>query len=157
LLVCNWPHSVRQNHFFVKMFFIRDSVIQKCSRRFCTVCKLENSCSFVVGLILIGQNHLYVKRCFSTGIPLFRRISTICESEIPVPCQPSGKRAIPSGRSSVHSPSRWTTCHTVWTPNRQSIIHLDDVDFRLDTHLHREASVLACIRPDVSPARTDGS
>jgi len=21
LLVCNWPHSVKQNHFFIKMFF----------------------------------------------------------------------------------------------------------------------------------------
>jgi hypothetical protein len=43
LLVCNWPHSVGQNHFFVKILFIRDSAIQKCSRRFCTVCKSENS------------------------------------------------------------------------------------------------------------------
>jgi hypothetical protein len=43
VLVCNWPHSVGQNHFFVKMLFIRDSAIQKCSRRFCTICKSENS------------------------------------------------------------------------------------------------------------------
>jgi hypothetical protein len=27
LFVCNWPHSVGQNHFFVKMLFIRDSAI----------------------------------------------------------------------------------------------------------------------------------
>jgi hypothetical protein len=45
LLVCNWPHSVGQNHFFIKMLFIRDSTIQKCFRRFCTICKSENSVS----------------------------------------------------------------------------------------------------------------
>jgi len=45
LLVCNWPHSVGQNHFFVKMLFIKDSAIQKCSRRFCTIYKSENSIS----------------------------------------------------------------------------------------------------------------
>jgi hypothetical protein len=47
LLVCifNWPHSVGQNHFFVKMLVIMDFAIQKCSRRFCTVCKSENSAS----------------------------------------------------------------------------------------------------------------
>jgi hypothetical protein len=43
LLVCNWPHSVGQNHFFENMLFNRDSAIQKFSRRFCTVCKSENS------------------------------------------------------------------------------------------------------------------
>jgi hypothetical protein len=43
LLVCNWPHSIRQNHFFVKMLFNRDFAIQSASKRFCTVCKAENS------------------------------------------------------------------------------------------------------------------
>jgi hypothetical protein len=37
LLVCNWPHSVGQNHFFVMMLFNRDSAIQSASRRFYTV------------------------------------------------------------------------------------------------------------------------
>jgi hypothetical protein len=36
----------------------------------------------------------------------FRRFCIICKSVISVPCQPSGRRVIPSGRSSVHSPSR---------------------------------------------------
>jgi hypothetical protein len=27
VLACNWPHSVGQNHFFVKIFFIRNSAI----------------------------------------------------------------------------------------------------------------------------------
>jgi hypothetical protein len=33
LLVCNWPYSVGQNHFFVMMLFNRDSVIQKCFQK----------------------------------------------------------------------------------------------------------------------------
>jgi hypothetical protein len=33
LLVCNWPHSVGQNHFFVKMLFNRDFAIQKCLQK----------------------------------------------------------------------------------------------------------------------------
>jgi len=33
VLVCNWPHSVGQNHFFVKMFFNRDFAIQKCFQK----------------------------------------------------------------------------------------------------------------------------
>jgi hypothetical protein len=43
LLVCNWPHSVGQNHFVVKMLFNRDSTIQSTSRRFCADYKSENS------------------------------------------------------------------------------------------------------------------
>jgi hypothetical protein len=43
LLVCNWAHSVGQNHFFVMMLFNRDSAIQSASRRFCTIYKSKNS------------------------------------------------------------------------------------------------------------------
>jgi hypothetical protein len=117
LLVCNWPHSVGQNHFFVKMFFIRDSVIQKYTRRFCTVCKSENS----------------------------------------VPCQPSGRRVIPSG------------CLAIQCINRP-----DDVTYLLDAHqtkasfdwtmwilvrtflcVEKLRTAPACIRPDDSAARSD--
>jgi hypothetical protein len=42
LLVCNWTHSVGQNHFFVMMLLNRDSAIQSASRRFCTVYKSKN-------------------------------------------------------------------------------------------------------------------
>jgi len=76
----------------------------------------------------------------------------------PIPCHPSGRschpvrtpiyplvhpfgrRAIPSG-----------------CPDRPSIIRPDDVDFRSDPPLYREASILACICPDVSAARPDAS
>jgi len=47
------------------------------------------------------------------------------------------------------------TCHTVWTPDKPSIIRLDDVDFRPDPPLYCEASVPACIYLDVSAARPD--
>jgi hypothetical protein len=43
LLVCNWLHSVGQNHFYVMMHLNRDSDIQKSSRRSCTVYKSEKS------------------------------------------------------------------------------------------------------------------
>jgi hypothetical protein len=72
LLVCNWPHFVGQNHFFVVMLFNRDFAIKSDSRRFCTIYKLENL----------------------------------------VPCQPSERLVIPSGR-----------------PTFQSIIRPDDENF----------------------------
>jgi hypothetical protein len=37
LLVCNWFHSVGQNHFYVMMLLNKDSAIQRSSRRFYTV------------------------------------------------------------------------------------------------------------------------
>jgi hypothetical protein len=43
LIVCNWPHSVGKNHFFVMMLLNRDSATQSASRRFCTVYKSKKS------------------------------------------------------------------------------------------------------------------
>jgi len=43
LSVCNWLHSVGQNHFYVMMLLNRDSAIQSASRRFCTIYKSEKS------------------------------------------------------------------------------------------------------------------
>jgi len=37
MLVCNWLHSIGQNHFYIMMLFNRDSAIRSSSRRFCTV------------------------------------------------------------------------------------------------------------------------
>jgi hypothetical protein len=42
LLVCNWPHFVGQNHFFVMMLFNKDFAIQSASRIFGTIYKSEN-------------------------------------------------------------------------------------------------------------------
>jgi len=52
-------------------------------------------------------------------------------------------------------PAVRTTCHTVRTLICQSIIRPNDVYFRPDPSLYREASVPACIRPDDSAARPD--
>jgi hypothetical protein len=46
-------------------------------------------------------------------------------------------------------------CHTVRMPDRPSIIRPDDVDFCQNPQLYHEASILACIRPDVSAAGLD--
>jgi len=54
-------------------------------------------------------------------------------------------------------PSVWTTYHTVQTPVRPSIIRSDDVHFPFGPLLYREATVPACIRSDVSVARSDAS
>jgi hypothetical protein len=84
VLVCNWTHSVGQNHFVVKMLFNSDSTIQSTSRRFCADYKSKNS----------------------------------------IPCQPSGRRVIPS------------RCPTV-----QSFSRPDDVSYRLDAHQTKASSV----------------
>jgi len=119
MLLCNWPHSVGQNHFVVKMLFNRDSTIQSTSRRFYAYYKSKNL----------------------------------------IPCQPSGRRVIPSGRPAV-----------------QSFSLSDDVSYRLDAHQTKESFVRmtwipvrtflcveklriapACIRPDVSATRPEDS
>jgi hypothetical protein len=116
----------------------------------------------VIGLILFGQNHLYVKMLFYKGFhysEVFQKILHRLQVRIfLVPCRssgrschpvrtlicplfhPSGRRAIPSG-----------------CPDRPSIIRSDNIDFHPDPSLHREASVPACIRPDISAARPDAS
>jgi hypothetical protein len=59
----------------------------------------------IIGLILFGQNHLYVKDDVLQGIPLFRRVSedSVCKSEnLWFPVSRSNDRAIPSRRPSVY-------------------------------------------------------
>jgi hypothetical protein len=43
MLVCNWLHSVGQNHFFCNDAFKQGSAVQSASRRFCTIYKSEKS------------------------------------------------------------------------------------------------------------------
>jgi hypothetical protein len=114
VLVCNWPHSVGQNHFVVKMLFNRDSTIQSTSIRFCTDYKSKNL----------------------------------------IPCQPSGRHVIPSGRPAFQCISRSDdVSYRPDTHQTKSIIRPDDLDSRLDLPLCREA----CIRPDILVARPDDS
>jgi hypothetical protein len=98
MLVCNWPHSVGQNHFIVNVLFNRDSTIQK----------------------------------------RFRKSALCTSKKNRFPVSRLDDRAIPFGRPSVH-------CS----------IRLDDMYFRPDPSLYREASVPACIRLDDSTARPD--
>jgi hypothetical protein len=118
----------------------------------------------VIGLILFGQNHLYVKMRFNRDSAIHKSFRRFCKLEKSILCQSFGRRVIPSGRSYVHCsispedvPSVRKTCHTVRTPDRPSIIRLNDVDFRPDPPLYREASVPACIHSDVLAARPDAS
>jgi hypothetical protein len=65
-----------------------------------------------------------------------------------VPCQPSGRCVIPSGRPSVTAPS-------IRTPDRPSIIHSDDVLFCPEHPLCREVFVhLAFVWTSQQPVRT---
>jgi hypothetical protein len=59
-----------------------------------------------------------------------RKFYPVYKSEILVPCQPSRRRVIPSGRPTV-----------------QSIIRPNDVDFRPDLLLCREASNCSSLHP----------
>jgi hypothetical protein len=72
MLVCNWPHSVGQNHFYVIMFFNRDSAIQKCFQKI--------------------LHSLQVRKFGS--LPVVRTLS--CPKH-----HPSGRRGFPSGASPV--------------------------------------------------------
>jgi hypothetical protein len=63
----------------------------------------------VIGYILFGQNHLYVKMLCNRDSAIqkcFGKFCTNCKLEKPVPCQPSGRCVIPFGRPSVHTSSR---------------------------------------------------
>jgi hypothetical protein len=102
----------------------------------------------IIGLILFGQNHLYVKDAVLQGIPLFRRVSedfAYKSENLWFPISRSDDRAIPSRRPFVHCSIRPDDL-----PYRP-----DNVTFRLDAPLYREASVPACIRPNVSAAHPD--
>jgi hypothetical protein len=75
----------------------------------------------VIGLILIGQNHLYVKMLF-TGIPLFRSASN--DSALFTSqrfrfsaSRPDDVSSCPDDHLSI-VPAVWTTCHTVRMLNK---------------------------------------
>jgi hypothetical protein len=102
---------------------------------------------------------LYVKMLFNRDSSIqkcFRRFCTAFKSEdfrFPV-SRPDNMSSRPDAHLST-VPSVLTTCHTVRTLDRPSIIRPDDVDFCPDPSLYREASVPACICPDGSATRPD--
>jgi hypothetical protein len=114
----------------------------------------------IIGLILFGQNHVCIDAIIrdSTIQSDVRRFCTAFKTEV------FGSllavRTIMPSRLDAHLatiPSVRTTCHTVSTPVRPSIIRSDDVHFPSGPLLYREATVPACIHPDVSVARPDAS
>jgi hypothetical protein len=114
----------------------------------------------VIGLILFGQNHLYVKMLFYKGFCYSKVFQKILLASQKISSSLSAVRTTVPSRLDAHMstvPSVRTMCHTVRTPDKSSIICPNDVYFSPDPLLHREASVLNCIRPDVSAARPDAS
>jgi hypothetical protein len=97
----------------------------------------------------VGQNHFYVMLLLSQGCCFIQSLlfSYLLQEDsvkflgkfISVPCQPSGRRGILFGRSSV------------------SNIRQDDVVFRPGGHLFSSSGrkVQGCIRPDVMANRLD--
>jgi hypothetical protein len=93
---------------------------------------------------LISQQHPpgrpSMSRCCKQGFHLSEHFqkTLYCKKDrrFQIPCQPFGQRVIPSGRPSVH-------CS----------IRSDNVYFHPDLTLYREASIPACIHPDLSAAR----
>jgi hypothetical protein len=92
---------------------------------------------------MFGQNHLCVT--------MLHMDSTIQK------CFRVRRFSVPSQSFGWSSHPVRTTCHTVWTPDRPSIIRPDDMSLHLDPLLCRERFYLACIRSDVSAARPDAS
>jgi len=110
---------------------------------------------------VFGQNHLFVKMLLS-GIPLFRVMpedfallsrQKFSESLSAVSESLSAVRTIVPSRPDAHLstiPSVRTTCLTVRTPNKPSIIRPDLQCFEKLLFQH-------CIRLDVSAARPNAS
>jgi hypothetical protein len=87
LLVCNWPHSIGQNHFYVMMLSNRDSATHKCFKK-----------------IL----HSFQARKFDS-LSAVRTMCHTVRTPICPKCHPSGQRIIPSGRTSAKASSVRTT------------------------------------------------
>jgi hypothetical protein len=93
----------------------------------------------------VGQNKFFVMMLFNRDFTIqsaSRGFCTIYKSKNSVPCQPSERCVIPSGRPTV-----------------QSIIRSDDENFPSGPSSVSRSfeSALACIRPNVSAARLDDS
>jgi len=119
VLVCNWLHSIEQNHFVVLMLFNRVSTIQKC----------------------------------------FQKILHSFQVRKLVPCQPSGRRVIPSGRPVVQSSSRLDDVS--YCPNahqtKASSVWKTWIFVRTFLYVEKLRTAPACIRPNVSAARPNNS
>jgi hypothetical protein len=139
LLVCNWPHSVGQNHFFVKMLFNKDSAIQKCFqkilhslqvRKFGSLPTVRTTCH-TVRMPICSKYHPSERHGSRPDLPLCQEASK-CSS-----LHSSGRFSSLSGRLSVldHA-SGFLSKTQIWEDccNRP-----DDVDSRPDALMHKSS------------------
>jgi len=76
-LVRNWPHSVGQNHFFLKMIFNRDSAIQKCFQKI--LHSLQGRKLGSLSAVRTTCHTVRTTRTFRPNLPLCQEVSN-CSS-----------------------------------------------------------------------------
>jgi len=113
----------------------------------------------IIGLILFGQNHLYVKDVVLQGIPLFKRVSedSACKTEnLRFPVSRPDDRAIPSGRPSVHCSIR--PDDVSYRPDARQTKHHPSgrraFSVRTSTISRSYCSSIASVRTSQQPVRT---
>jgi len=130
----------------------------------------------VIGLILFGQNNLYVKMLFFKGfryskvfqkILQVRKVSSLpavqmtCHSVwtiIYLQLQPSGQRGTPSRRQTDQASFVRTTCHTVRTPTDQaSSVRTTWISIQTLHCIEKLLFQLASVRTPQQPVRTTSS
>jgi hypothetical protein len=121
-LVRNWPHSVGQNHFFLKMIFNRDSAIQKCFQKI--LHSLQGRKLGSLSAVRTTCHTVRTTRTFRPNLPLCQEVSNSSS------LHPSRRFSSMSERLSVfdllqdffpkHSYGKITaTVRTTWIPVRK--------------------------------------
>jgi hypothetical protein len=107
---------------------------------------------------MFGQNQLFVKMLSYKGFRYSEEFQKILSTSQKIFGFLSAVRMIEPSRLDIHLttvPSVRTTCHTIRTPVRPSIIRPDDVHFRPDPPMCREVSIqLASVRTTQQHVRT---
>jgi hypothetical protein len=105
----------------------------------------------VIGFILFRTKSFVCKDAFHREYTIqkyFRDSALVTSQKNRFPVnRPDNVSSRPDAHLST-VPSVQTTCHTVRTPDKSSIICPEDVYFRPDPSLYREAYVPACICPN---------
>jgi hypothetical protein len=113
----------------------------------------------IIGLILFGKNHLYVKNVVLQGIPIFRRVledSAYKTENLRFLVSRSDDRAIPSGRPSVHC-SIWPDDVPYRSDARQTKHHPSErraFSVRTSTISRSYCSSIASVQTSQQPVRT---
>jgi len=155
MLVCSWPHSVGQNHFFVMMLFNKDSAIQSTSRRFCTVSKSKNSVPCQPSR----------RRDIPFGHPTVQSIIRLDDENFP-----SGPSSVSRSfellqlasvqKFQQHVRTTLSVRQASWFLSKSQLWEVrcnrpDNVDFRPDALIHKVRIVFKSKRPNDSPHGPD--